>query len=254
MGKNLSVDKRLIQFIKRHQRAKKLGFNFFGSQILNWPDSLIISGKPQELSLPMDDPGMKFVFAEVFLDDCYGLEEFSQHIGEPNINILDIGANVGLFSFFARNFFPQATIHAYEPNYELEKYLKVQSLSTDFVYYLEAVGAETGKIFLERNQKSALTSSRVDINGDVPMVSLTTAVERLGGKVHLAKIDCEGAEWLMLQNPDPWQYIDNLALEYHLKKTTLKLHDLINILQNLGFNLVSQVSQGSEGLIKASRR
>ena len=67
---------------------------------------------------------------------------------------------------------------------------------------VEAVGAEDGRVQLNFGDVSFQTRSKVDPTGDVPMVSLDRAIERLGGRVDLAKLDCEGAEWLLFQAPD----------------------------------------------------
>jgi len=47
---------------------------------------------------------------DIILDDCYGLEQLQKKTSNPNLKILDVGANVGLFSLAARLNFPQAVI------------------------------------------------------------------------------------------------------------------------------------------------
>jgi len=134
---------------------------------------------------------------DIILDDCYGLEQLQKKTSNPNLKILDVGANVGLFSLAARLNFPQAVIHAYEPNPNLDQYLKTDAETANFQYYLEALGAEDGRVKLNFKDVSFKTRSKVDPTGDVPMVSLSRAIERLGGRVDLAKLDCEGRETMI---------------------------------------------------------
>ena len=55
-------------------------------------------------------------FLSIFLDDDYYLERQNKEVS----SVLDIGANLGFFSIAARNAFPNATIHSYEPNEDLK--------------------------------------------------------------------------------------------------------------------------------------
>lgn len=116
-----------------------------------------------------------------------------------------------MFSIAARNRFTQAIIHAYEPNPNLESYLKHQSEIANFEYFMEAVGVQDGKVTLDIREVSGKTRSTVSESGDIPMVSLKRAIERIGGRVDLAKVDCEGAEWLLFEDTDTWQLVQNLA-------------------------------------------
>ena len=179
---------KIIQLLQRKTRAKKFGVKFPRVANFNLPDSLIIQGKRQPVKLP-SEKGMDGEFIEVLLDDCYGLEQLPQSL----LKIIDVGANVGLFSIAARNRFPQAVIHAYEANPNLEKYLKNQSQIANVEYFMEAIGAEDGKVVLDIREVSGKTRSTVSANGDIPMISFKSAIDRIGGKVDLAKIDCEGA-------------------------------------------------------------
>jgi hypothetical protein len=125
---------RLKKWQGRRNRATKLGIEFHRCENFHLPDKININGEPKLLNLP-DERGIKSEFIENLLDDCYQLEKLSQ----PITTILDIGAHAGLFSVAARNIFPHAIIHAYEPNPSLEKYLKNQAQVANFKYFMEAV-------------------------------------------------------------------------------------------------------------------
>ena len=121
---------RLKKWQGRRNRATKLGIEFHRCENFHLPDKININGEPKLLNLP-DERGIKSEFIENLLDDCYQLEKLSQ----PITTILDIGAHAGLFSVAARNIFPHAIIHAYEPNPSLEKYLKNQAQVANFKYF-----------------------------------------------------------------------------------------------------------------------
>ena len=242
------VLQRLFSLIQRRKRAKKLGLEFQRAANFKIPNNLLINGDRKSVSLPIEN-GVKVAFVEILLDDCYGLEELHQ----PILNVLDIGANVGLFSIAARNRFPQAVIHAYEPNPYLEKHLQIQADAADFDYFMEAVGREDGKVALEFQEDSVLTRSRVHEAGEIPQVAFRNAIERLGGSVDLAKVDCEGAEWLLFQDPEPWQSVHNLSLEYHLWPDH-KHDEIRQVIQNLGFQPKKQIPIENYGLLLASRQ
>ena len=239
---------KLVQLLQRKNRAKKLGLKFNRVANFNLPDNLIVLGKRQNVNLP-SEKGMDGEFIEVLLDDCYGLEQLSESL----IKIIDVGANVGLFSIAARNRFPQAVIHAYEPNPNLESYLKHQSQIANFEYFMEAVGVQDGKVTLDLREVSGKTRSTVSESGDIPMVSLKKAIERIGGHVDLAKVDCEGAEWLLFEDRETWQFVQNLALEYHLWSGHSHA-ETRQVIESLGFQIKKQIPIDKwYGLILASR-
>ncbi|MFB8798801.1 MAG: FkbM family methyltransferase [Microcoleus sp.] len=239
---------KLVQLLQRRTRAKKLGLKFNRVANFNLPDNLMVLGKRQNVNLP-SEKGMDGEFIEVLLDDCYGVEQLPPSL----LKIIDIGANVGLFPVAARNRFPQAVIHAYEPNPNLESYLKHQSEIAKFEYFMEAVGVQDGKVTLDIREVSGKTRSTVSESGDIPMVSLKRAIERIGGRVDLAKVDCEGAEWLLFEDTDTWQLVQNLALEYHLWSGHSHA-ETRQVIENLGFQIKKQIPIDKwYGLILASR-
>lgn len=241
------VVQRFFNLVRRITRARNLGVNFQRAATFEIPNSLLINGTRKSLSLPQEQ-GVKIAFVEIFLDDCYGLKQLPQ----SSLKILDIGANVGLFSVAARNRFPQAVIHAYEPNPHLEKYLQMQAHTAGFDYFMEAVGLSEGKVSLEFYQTSMLTRTRVEEAGEISQVAFRQTIERLGGSVDLAKVDCEGAEWLLFQDKENWQFIQNLSMEYHLMSDH-KHDEVRQVIQDLGFHVKKQIPIRNFGLLLASR-
>ncbi|MEG4303696.1 FkbM family methyltransferase [Microcoleus sp. D3_18a_C4] len=226
---------KLQQLVQRQIRSQKLGIKFNRVANFQWPEQLIVQGKMQRVNVP-SEKGMNGEFIEVLLDDCYGVEQLSESL----MTIIDIGANVGLFPIAARNRFPQAVIHAYEANPYLENYLKHHSQIANFTYFMEAVGSRDGKVVLDIREVSGKTRSTVSESGEIPMVSFRRAIERIGGRVDLAKVDCEGAEWLLFEDRDTWQLVQNLSLEYHLWSGHTHA-ETRQIIENLGFRIGKQI-------------
>ncbi len=178
-------------------------------------------------------------FIEIMLDDCYHLKQWSKKL-ESQSNILDIGGNIGLFSLAARQYFPEATIHSYEPNPRLETYLSHQAKVGNFDYYMSGIGQKDGKLKLNFSDKKASmnTTSIVDEKGNITMLSFEKAVEKLKNNIDLLKMDCEGAEWDILQATDVWKKIKNLELEYHLYKKGQTLEKIQNMIKQMGFKII----------------
>ncbi|PSB23032.1 FkbM family methyltransferase [filamentous cyanobacterium Phorm 46] len=226
---------KIVRLLQRQSRARKLGIKFNRVANFNLPQDLIVLGKRQNVNLP-SEKGMDGEFIEVLLDDCYGVEQLDPSL----IKVIDIGANIGLFAIAARNRFPQAIIHVYEPNPNLETYLKNQSQIANFQYFMEAVGTGDGKVVLDIREVSGKSRSRVSESGDIPMISWKRAIERIGGSVDLAKVDCEGAEWLLFEDRDTWQLVQNLSLEYHLWSGHTHA-ETRQVIENLGFRVRKQI-------------
>jgi len=236
---------RLTTFIQKRVRAQKIGVTLWRSADFRLPNKVILNGKQVPVQFP-NERGVRVAFSELFFGDCYGLEKL-----KPPINtILDIGANVGVFALAARQAFPNAIIHSYEPNSHLETYLKTQAEAAQSCYFMEAVELEDCHITLDLHEDSVQTTSRVEKNGAIPAVAFRKTIDRLGGAVDFAKVDCEGAEWRLWQDQEAWQNVKFLSTEYHIQAghTHDEAHSVIT---GLGFNVVYQERADSFGLIHA---
>ena len=240
--------KRLQKLFLRNYRAKKLGIQFKRSSKFILPDSISWNGERTQLLAP-DENGVKMAFIDIFFDDCYGLK----YLPKSTAKVLDIRAHIGFFSLASRIAFPNAVIHSYEPNPRLQNYLKHQAEIGRFDYFMEAVGKENGKVSLEYHPDSVQTRSRVDVEGKIPAIAFRKVIQRLGGNVDLVKLDCEGAEWLLFEDAEPWQAVQNVSMEYHLWPN--HTHNEIKcVLENLGFSIEKQKRIARDyGLIIASR-
>lgn len=242
---------RIATLLRRRRAAATLKVKFDRSATFRLPDTIWLNGQTKRLSLP-DENGVKVAFIDLLLDDCYGCHALRKRDCKID-TVLDIGGNVGLFGIAARNAFPGATIHSYEPNKRLESFLAVQADAAGFDYFMEAVGLDDGMISLDLNEDSVQTRSRFGRDGTTPQIAFAKAIERMGGRVDLLKMDCEGAEWEIFKDEENWKKVNNLSMEYHLFESGHTEHAVKQTIENLGFTISSFVHIDNFGLVQARR-
>lgn len=227
------ITTRALQYVRRRARAYKLGVRMpLRGARYRVPTSISVEAQRVELLLP-DDRGTHSAFADLLLSDCYGLDL----VHEPVRTVLDVGANVGLFALAARRAFPRATIHCYEPNAALAPYLDHQCRVAGAQWFHGALEAHTCMVSLEIGDLSVTTRSHPTCDGDVPGIAIADAIQRLGGEVDLAKVDCEGAEWRLWEDHEPWKRVRRLTAEYHLEGD--RSHDAaVATVRRLGFRVL----------------
>jgi hypothetical protein len=94
-------------------------------------------------------------------------------------------------------------------------------------------------------------------SGNITITALSQALERIGGSVDLLKMDCEGAEWSILEDTTSLSKVRHLAMEYHLdEKGTHSVANLIHRLKDLGFFIDSfrEASNPLVGQLTATNR
>lgn len=200
------------------------------------PKSLLINDEFIELNL-VDPNSSNSAFIDIMLDDVYGLVFLRSYLKEVKV-ILDIGANQGLFILSARNMFPEAQIHSYEPNISLLSSLTHHSNFAKSTVFIEAVGLINGYIKLQNDTNDSLmTKTILDDEGTIPQVAISECIARIGGKVDLLKLDCEGAEWEILKDSDSLKNVRAITLEYHLDND--HNHDsIVKALESVDFKIV----------------
>ena len=85
------------------------------------------------------------------------------------------------------------------------------------------------------------------------MVSLDSLVEMAGGKIDLLKMDCEGSEWDILENPKSLSQVDNITLEYHLWANQKDHNYAKDLLMSHGFKIIKHLPSSDFGIICGSR-
>ncbi|MFD9697504.1 FkbM family methyltransferase [Lentzea sp. NPDC059081] len=189
----------------------------------------------------------------------------------PDAVVLDIGANIGLFSLSVARSLPRCRVVAFEPAPDAYAALAANVEDLPVTCLPWAIGGESGRttmtvypaasVFSSLNadpdaDRSAMSAAiavaadddstgiadqvaadRVDGAIEVPVEvrRLSDVLDELGlDHVDLVKLDAEGAELGILGTlrPEDWAKIAALVLEVH---TTSDRHALFELLENAGF-------------------
>lgn len=238
---------KITQHLGRWSRARRFAVPFARRASFKLPAEVRLQGKSVPIASP-DEHGAASDFLTCFINDEYGLSA----IDFPVQTIADIGSNIGFFSIAARSYHPSATIHSYEPNPRVLPYTSKNAAAAQFTVFAEAVGAEPGFVSIEDSADSnqARTVSVTDRGVQIPKVALSTVVERLGGQIDLAKIDCEGAEWELFTDKASWKNIRHIRMEYHLWGKHV-FADVEQSLRELGFEVIHHGPSGEWGTVWA---
>ncbi|HEV3245165.1 MAG TPA: FkbM family methyltransferase [Candidatus Paceibacterota bacterium] len=149
-------------------------------------------------------------------------------------HILDLGAHKGFATMWFSRQYPDAIIHAYEPNPMIFPVLQRNTAHLKNVtLFCEAVAQQDGTVAFHLYDN--YLSSSIFGTGEaisVPSVSLGTAVRRIGGDRIFLKIDIEGAEYGVLKNI-PLQ-IEEVIGEAHPKKAKRNNGELRAALSSFG--------------------
>lgn len=218
--------------LRRALTAARLGFLFYGTSKTRFPENVSLLGKRRRLQVPNDGGYINDVI-NIWLDDEYGLSKLTP----PPRTVVDVGANVGLFSLWAAHHFPEAVIHAYEPNIRVSHYIKDNLRGTGVKVFHQGVGASEGRAKMVDKRESRLASTTLSLEGDVSIASLSQVIERIGGSVDLVKFDCEGAEWDILLDRDSMKKISAVRMEYHLVSGTC-IENFTRLVESIDFGIV----------------
>lgn len=180
--------------------------------------------------------GFGGLYGEVVTHDCYRLRSLKF---VPDV-IFDIGANIGVFTRFARTLFPQALIVAVEPDpenastfrtftpFDPNLVLEQKALGAGQIYhgtthrngsgatYLSAgLGYPKEQMDLAVTMKNGLELSSVE---SMTLGDIVWKYWRIRPAKYLMKIDCEGAEntiWEDDSSMAALRAMDYIAMEVH---------------------------------------
>lgn len=218
--------------IIRRYNAYHYGYKYQKASTFKIPEYIYNNDMKYTITSIQNDIGTFNAFIDIFLEDCYGIKSIDNRKIKK---IVDIGSHIGYFSILSRLHFPQAVIHSYEPNPNLQEVLKNNAISFGFDVYNEAVGNAKKNIHLlyfEDSVKTCVDNS--DNIGEIVMIPFSECIERIGGTVDLLKLDCEGSEWNIFKDVNSFKNVKNITMEYHL----INGHSMIelnNIFKNNGF-------------------
>lgn len=166
------------------------------------------------------------LYGEVVTEDTYGLRE----VQGPIDLVLDIGANVGTFTRFARELFPHAFIIAVEPDEENFIHLKKFTPPEGVLFLNNALGI--GRIWKHIGAPNGAHESYLPVGmgykdseyetTSVPGIMLDEIMNRFfssaGVRKSIIKIDVEGAEnciWYHRPSMEVLKKFDYIMLELH---------------------------------------
>jgi len=156
--------------------------------------------------------------AVVFIRKHYGSIKGSK-------TIIDVGANIGVFSVYAASEEKGAQIYAYEPiienYYNFISNIEVNNLKDRIIAYNQGVASKNEKreIFISRSPLHSMVndgSSSKSIMTDCVTLEEILKINRIDD-VDLLKMNCEGAEYEILYttSKDIFKKIKEIRMEYH---------------------------------------
>jgi FkbM family methyltransferase len=209
------------------------------------------------------------IFKEIYLSDIYAMAPLCT-ILPPCPKIVDVGANVGIFSLRLLALKPDATVFAYEPlpsnfdtlhgnadrNPQLHNSLRV------FQCAVTGKSESEQKIFFNPDEPYTPTASLIQSfaasnrkSVQVPTVSLDTIVEEHAlERIHLLKLDCEGSEFDILSGaaPEVLAKVDAIVMEVH-ESGDQTIERMQHDLDVLGFLSEARLISEGVSLVRAIR-
>ncbi len=201
----------------------------------------------------------RFLIAELFRKNRYAHPGFELR---PTDTVVDVGANMGLFTLWAAPQVPQGCVLAIEPtsvmdclkmNVRLNSLVNVRPLKTavggsqpslDFVEYpgFNIVTHQAGiRPALTTRLLIRLLYRRYrqePVRVTVPCEPLAKILDEAHlDVVNLLKMDCEGGEYEIVRSlpQDYWERIERVALEFHELRRDQRHGELVQCLKKAGF-------------------
>jgi FkbM family methyltransferase len=185
----------------------------------------------------------------------------------PDDVVVDIGGHIGLFAMYASTRIPNGHVYSYEPSpFNYKRFVEhmeknnIKNVSVlpcavtgghvDTTLYLsQDTGANSiyQKCAHEYFQPNPTTKSCT-----VSSTTLSDIIEKVGGYISYLKIDCEGAEYDILESitPDEFLKIKQVVLEWH-PVDGKSIQALASLLESNGYSVTTE--GGSYGILIARR-
>jgi len=189
---------------------------------------------------PLQNAHIADILQEIYLKALYA----PYLSGKKDLTILDLGANVGLFSLYASVY---GTVHAFEPAKEhfesmndMIAYNKIDTIKT----YNVAISNTDGEAYLNHSDNVTAHSlhKALDVKGEGETVTTWTMKKLFKeckiDKVDLMKLDIEGFEFTVLASKEFQEVapkIHTIIGEWHTWTET-NPEQLITMLQDYGYD------------------
>ena len=189
------------------------------------------------------------------MEDFYEINDLMKYISEKPV-VVDIGANVGYFSFLMAAKRAHAQVLAYEPmeqNIQLfrSNLLRNKELAGRVqAHHLAVTGSEIAsvKLYFDDVEHNTVISSVFEDfarentrSVEIKAISLARIIrENNLQRIDLLKLDCEGSEYpILYESPEEvWPMIQCIAAEVHEMDKDKRNHGhLSRFLKNKGFTI-----------------
>jgi len=206
------------------------------------------------------------------MEDFYRISDLVKHLPETPV-VIDIGGNVGYFSFLLSSKKPGAKIFAFEPMPEnmkvfTENIMLNGQLSGNISVFNKAVtGDNDGHIdlfFDNVTDNSVIASVVKDFSSQNTQVKRVDAIslekifsENKLERVDLLKVDCEGSEYPVFYDSPAHLFdkVQTIAIESHeLDKEKRNTKSLIEFLEDKGFIVDRFIAENNCYYLKAYRK
>jgi 31-O-methyltransferase len=196
---------------------------------------------------------------DIFINNCYDKPNCKV---EPGDVVFDIGANIGLFSYYSA-LQGARRVYAFEPGKAQSDAIRdnFQSLG-NLVIERKAVSDENGFLEFSRHKTKSILSgffTNVDENEyetvECPAVNLMDYCRAKGiTRINFLKMDCEGSEYKIFSSlTDEFiKNIDKISMEYH-DNSDGRVRPLIARLERNGFTVNVPDPTVNIGLLTAHR-
>jgi FkbM family methyltransferase len=220
----------------------------------------VTTGTPLQFDVP---PNFYHVFREMFMEDFYDIKQVMEGL-PANATIIDIGGNVGYFSFMMLSKLPNSKVIAYEPLLPNTKVFNANIALNEGLDKRVAVHqkAVTGtpidfiEIFFDGGNNNTVVASvyndfdtQNQHSEKIPATSLASIIaDNDLQQIDLLKLDCEGSEYpILYESPKSvFTKIKKMVIEVHeLDKDTRNNKYLLNFLQQQGYDVVETMAENN---------
>lgn len=185
-----------------------------------------------KILIPKDEV---FRIRHIFEDLDYRIPQ--QYLPSGSLTIIDVGANVGLFSLYMKSIRQDCDIHCFEPVAQtrvlLQNNIADQPRITIYPYALSnyngssLIGihaANSGENSLKFNPAGAAQTEKIRV------VDTSTAMNQIGlTYIDIMKIDTEGCEVEIIESLQAHlPYVGIIMLEYHTEDDRRRIDDLLH--------------------------
>lgn len=168
---------------------------------------------------------VEYMINEIVIEDTYNLRQIKKQYGNNIKTIIDIGGNLGVFSAFARELFPEARIISLEASYDTYISLKENLKNYNIEAYNIAFGDGSDLYFNKCEDHSGANQFKKDKSScNNPEISIKSKkLNEIFNELkikgpYIIKMDIEGSEMFLYENDESYEILNNceyFTMEYH---------------------------------------